>query len=50
MRINRAPAYGRDYKNEDSVYAHWIADRDFLIQDVSCKDNGRFMMLRNLNG
>jgi len=35
------PAYGRDYKSAKAVKADFDADKDFTIQDVSCKWNGK---------
>lgn len=37
------PAYGRDYKDTASVKAAWLLGKDFLIQDVGSKDNGRYI-------
>jgi hypothetical protein len=37
------PAYGRDYNSADAVLVHWRAGKDFLIQDVSCPYNGRYL-------
>lgn len=37
------PAYYRDYTTAEAVLADWNADKDFLIQDVSCPHNGRYV-------
>jgi hypothetical protein len=28
--IEAVPAYGKDYKNQKSVLADWLADKDFI--------------------
>jgi len=37
------PAYGRDYKNTAEVTLAWNLGKDFMIQDCSSKDNGRYI-------
>lgn len=33
----------RDYKTAEEVLKAWNEDKDFLIRDVSCKDDGRYV-------
>ena len=44
-RIILVPAYGRDYRTAKEVLAAWRAGKDFLISDVSCRFNGRYISL-----
>lgn len=37
------PAYGRDYKNKKEVQEAWDGNKDFIITDMSSKDNGRYI-------
>lgn len=37
------PAYGRDYKTREDVIKDWEGNKDFVIQDVSCKYNGKYI-------
>jgi hypothetical protein len=37
------PAYSRDYETAEAVLAHWNANKDFMIQDVSWRDAGRYV-------
>lgn len=39
------PAYGRDYKSRDSVIADLRAGKDFIVQDISSSDFGRYINL-----
>lgn len=39
--LNLVPAYGRDYKNQKAVKADWEADKDFIINDVSSRWDGK---------
>jgi len=41
--IHVVPAYGRDYKNKASIQEDIRAGKDFLIQDISSKDDGRYI-------
>ena len=41
--ITCVPAYGRDYKSAQAVIDDWLAGKDFKIQDVSCRWNGRYI-------
>jgi hypothetical protein len=36
------PAYGRDYKSVKAVKEDFDAGKDFMINDVSSKDDGRY--------
>ena len=42
------PAYGKDYKSAKEAKTAFEADRDFLIQDISCPEDGRYAARRNL--
>lgn len=35
------PAYGREYSSEDEVLAAWNADKDFRINDVTSRWDGK---------
>jgi len=37
------PAYGRDYPDAASAIRDWIAGKDFIIQDVSCRWDGKYV-------
>lgn len=41
--MNVIPAYGRDYKSKKAVEADWAAGKDFLIQDISSRWDGKPM-------
>ena len=41
--LTLVPAYGRDYESHTAVLKDWIAKKDFLIQDMSCKWNGSYI-------
>lgn len=41
--LTLVPAYGRDYSSESAVIADWEGKKDFLIQDVGCPYNGRYV-------
>ena len=42
-RITVVPAYGRDYKSKATVLADWNANKDFVIQDISSRWDGKPM-------
>lgn len=33
--VTVTPAYGRDYKSAAAALKDWIADKDFLVQDIT---------------
>jgi len=35
------PAFGRDYKSQKEVLADWDANKDFIIQDISSRWDGK---------
>jgi hypothetical protein len=37
------PAYGRDYKSKKAVEADFMADKDFIIADVSSMWNDKYV-------
>ena len=41
--ITLVPAYGRDYKSGKAVQEDWDAGKDFVINDMSHKDDGRYI-------
>ncbi len=41
MYLTCVPSYGRDYKSGKEVQADFDAGKDFTIQDVGSRDNGR---------
>ncbi len=41
--LNVVPAYGRDYKSAKAVKADWDAGKDFQINDMSSRDDGRYI-------
>jgi len=41
--MNLIPAYGRDYKSKKALMADFDANKDFLIADISCPDDGRYV-------
>ncbi len=41
--ITVVPAYGKDYKNGKEVQEAWDSGKDFLIQDISSTDDGRYI-------
>lgn len=36
-----SPAYGRDYRTAKAAKADWEAGKDFLVQDMSSKWDGK---------
>jgi hypothetical protein len=42
------PAYGRDYKSPKAAKADWDSGKDFLICDISCPDDGRYVNRQDL--
>jgi len=42
------PAYGRDYKNAKAAKEAFLAGHDFRIADISCRWNGSYVSLRDL--
>lgn len=42
------PAYGRDYKNMKSVIADFDADKDFILNNITDPDCGRYCNKSNL--
>jgi len=40
--VNLVPAYGRDYKTEAEVTTAWNAGKDFLIQDIGSRWDGKY--------
>jgi hypothetical protein len=43
MYTTLVPAYGRDYTSAKAVKADWDAGKDFVINDMSHKDDGRYI-------
>lgn len=43
MYLTIVPAYGRDYTSQKAVREDWNANKDFIIQDISSPDNGRYI-------
>jgi hypothetical protein len=43
MYLTVVPAYGRDYKSAKAVRADWDAGKDFQINDMSSRDDGRYV-------
>lgn len=43
MALTLIPAYGRDFKNGKEVQIAWDEGKDFQINDVSHKDDGRYI-------
>lgn len=41
--VTLIPAYGRDYKSASAVLADWVADKDFLVSDMSSAYDGRYI-------
>lgn len=48
--ISLSPAYGRDYKAKAAVLADWAAGKDFVINDISSRWNGRVANKADLAG
>jgi hypothetical protein len=48
MRLSCIPAYGRDYKSAKAVAADFLANKDFLICDMSSPDDGRYVNAEQL--
>ena len=44
------PAYGRDYKSKAAVLKDWDDLKDFIIQDVSSRWDGRYVNKMDLAG
>ena len=44
------PAYGRDYKSGKAALADFNANRDFIINDIMDKDDGRYVNKEQLIG
>jgi len=44
------PAYGRDYKNKQEVMADFNANKDFIIQDVTSRWDGKPINKSDLTG
>ena len=43
LYLTVVPAYGRDYNSAKEVQADWDAGKDFLIQDISSRDDGKYI-------
>ncbi len=48
MRLTVIPAYGRDYKSAKAVAADFLANKDFMICDMSSPDDGRYINAEQL--
>ncbi len=48
MRLSVIPAYGRDYKSAAAVNADFVANKDFMICDMSSPDDGRYVNAEQL--
>jgi hypothetical protein len=48
MRLSVIPAYGHDYKSAKAVVADFLANKDFLICDMSSPDDGRYVNAEQL--
>ena len=35
------PAYGRVYNSKAAIWTDWIANKDFIINDISCRYDGK---------
>jgi hypothetical protein len=46
-RLQLVPAYGRDYKSKKEVEAAWNDGKDFMIQDMSSPDDGRYINIED---
>lgn len=46
--MNVQPAYGRDYKSAKAVKADFDANKDFVINDMFSKDDGRYVNKQDL--
>jgi len=44
------PAYGRDYGSQKAVAADFAADKDFIVQDVSCRWDGKMVNRMEMRG
>jgi len=42
------PAYGRDYKDEASVEQDWSAGKDFVVCDISCRYDRRYLSVKDV--
>ena len=40
--ITLVPAYGRDYRNSSDVKKDWNEGKDFIIQDIGCRWDGKY--------
>jgi len=49
-RITLVPAYGRDYKSAKAVKADFDAGKDFTINDMSSKWDGKVANKQDLAG
>lgn len=43
--LNVIPGYGRDYRTKEQVVAAWNAGKDFLIQHITHRYDGRYINL-----
>lgn len=43
MRLTVLPAHGRDYKSAKAVQEDFDSNKDFMICDMFCADNGRYI-------
>lgn len=41
------PAYGRDYKSKAEAVADWEAGKDFIVQDISSRWDGKACSCRD---
>ena len=48
--LTLVPAYGRDYKSKKEVMEAFDADKDFIINDMSCKWDGKPANKKDLVG
>lgn len=44
------PAYGRDYKTAVEVKRDWDKNLDFLIRDISCRYDGKYVNKEDATG
>ena len=48
--IPLTPAYGRDYKNKKDCLADLVAGKDFILNDITNRYDGKPCSIRDLKG
>jgi hypothetical protein len=44
------PAYGRDYKSSEAVQKDYLEGKDFVLNDIASRWNGKYCSCRDFPG